>query len=462
MKRCLYIFLISTIIVTPLYVVFGCEWNIQSVDNQGQSYNSLDLDSVGNPHIAYYVSQPQPALKYAVQDSNNWHTQTVANNCGRYASLRLNKTGNPKIAHASSQFGLLYSYLSNDSWYVTQIDPITTCVDVSLGLDSSGNPNISYISGTFSPNDTQRLKFTHTNDSIWKIDTLASIIFYIGGSGEFVSTSFEFDNENNPHFIFGEKYCNYVSSTTYIYISYGYLLNNIWHFSTAYYRGFIDTDVSIGRLALKFAHNNQPRITFNYNPNGWYTPAAYFTYYSLDSNWRAILLPDTFANNLSIALDSFGRAHIAYIMQNRLMYAIYLGNNQWQYDTVTTGSISGNVSLQLDRFDHPHICFFSNGLKYAYGTPTAIEEEEIALPFGSAKTNVIVYPNPATTYFTVRFPLTANRQEIKIYDVTGKVVNELMGSGVGELKVPLDGIKNGVYFVKVGNKLLSEKIIVSK
>jgi hypothetical protein len=73
-----------------------------------------------------------------------------------------------------------------------------------------------------------------------------------------------------------------------------------------------------------------------------------------------------------------------------------------------------------------------------------------------------VYPNPAKTFFIIRLPQSADREQIKIYDVTGKVVKELESSGNRELRVSLDGIKNGVYFVQVGNEMAKEKLVVTR
>jgi hypothetical protein len=72
-----------------------------------------------------------------------------------------------------------------------------------------------------------------------------------------------------------------------------------------------------------------------------------------------------------------------------------------------------------------------------------------------------IYPNPTKTYFTIRLPQPADRSEIKIFDVNGKIVKseELKGKNN---RVSLNGIKNGVYFVKVGNEMLKEKLVVTK
>jgi hypothetical protein len=55
-----------------------------------------------------------------------------------------------------------------------------------------------------------------------------------------------------------------------------------------------------------------------------------------------------------------------------------------------------------------------------------------------------------------------NRLHIKIYDVTGKFVKEVKSLRVNELRVPLDGIKNGIYFIQIDDDMLKEKLVITK
>jgi len=82
--------------------------------------------------------------------------------------------------------------------------------------------------------------------------------------------------------------------------------------------------------------------------------------------------------------------------------------------------------------------------------------------FTATRRMLEVYPNPAKTYFTLRLPHSADHEQIKIYDVSGKVVKELESSGNRELRVSLDGINPGVYFVRVGNEMVKEKLVVTR
>jgi len=88
--------------------------------------------------------------------------------------------------------------------------------------------------------------------------------------------------------------------------------------------------------------------------------------------------------------------------------------------------------------------------------------EENRLPLIADRFPFEVYPNPAKTFFTIRLPQSANRSQIKMFDVSGKIVKELNFSGVGEIRVPLKDIKAGVYFVQLDNQTTTKKLIITK
>ncbi len=82
--------------------------------------------------------------------------------------------------------------------------------------------------------------------------------------------------------------------------------------------------------------------------------------------------------------------------------------------------------------------------------------------FGQASSLMFkIFPNPAKTFFNISIPYTTERTEIKIFDVSGKQVKseELRAKNC---RVSLDGIKNGIYFVKVNNQMVKEKLVVTR
>jgi hypothetical protein len=80
-----------------------------------------------------------------------------------------------------------------------------------------------------------------------------------------------------------------------------------------------------------------------------------------------------------------------------------------------------------------------------------------------------VYPNPAKAFFTLRLPLSADRTQIKIFDVSGKLVKEIgdclrqpRNDRTGELRVSLKGISPGIYFLQLTNDPETKKLVITK
>jgi hypothetical protein len=99
-----------------------------------------------------------------------------------------------------------------------------------------------------------------------------------------------------------------------------------------------------------------------------------------------------------------------------------------------------------------------------------------------------VYPNPAKSYFTIRLPQTADRQNLKIFDVSGKMIKEIeilrgvypasfekrdcfagarndkrcgaQNDRAGDIKISLKGINPGIYFLRFGKE--TKKFLVVK
>ncbi len=71
-----------------------------------------------------------------------------------------------------------------------------------------------------------------------------------------------------------------------------------------------------------------------------------------------------------------------------------------------------------------------------------------------------VYPNPASSYFNLSLPKGV--REVEIYNASGKLVsvNEFGGLGVKGLKVSLAEIREGVYFLKVGEE--KRKLVIKR
>ncbi|MDH5185703.1 MAG: T9SS type A sorting domain-containing protein [candidate division WOR-3 bacterium] len=94
---------------------------------------------------------------------------------------------------------------------------------------------------------------------------------------------------------------------------------------------------------------------------------------------------------------------------------------------------------------------------------TGIEEECQTLDALSSTPEI--YPNPAKSFLAIRLPQTADRQMIKIFDVSGKLVKveEKITSAQSqkqEIRISLKGISPGIYFLRLGKD--TQKFLVIK
>jgi len=135
----------------------GTDWSTEIVDAPvGDGFvgdsNSLELDSSNRPHIAYSYSlnsDPNSYVKYARLTGSTWGKETVDSSTIQlgYISLSLDSSNGPHISYTSSgEFSLHYARWTGSVWSKETVDP-GEFRDTSLALDSNGYPQISYASG---------------------------------------------------------------------------------------------------------------------------------------------------------------------------------------------------------------------------------------------------------------------------------------------------------------------------
>jgi hypothetical protein len=132
----------------------GNYWEAKTVDPQGGSgkFNSIAVDSKGNPHIAYAnVKYETAGLRYASWDGRAWNTQLIEGTTKPTpvysVALVLDKDDNPHIAYSDVENGLLkYATRSKGAWQLQTIDSQGAGYPDRNGiaLDSQGNPYLSY------------------------------------------------------------------------------------------------------------------------------------------------------------------------------------------------------------------------------------------------------------------------------------------------------------------------------
>jgi hypothetical protein len=408
-------------------------WTLQTIDLSGDIllYNSLVLDSAGNPHVSYYDSTIA-SIKYAQWNGSSWNIQTVASfdGFGGFNSLALDSAGNPHISFCyTSSSGvniiLKYAYWTGSSWAIQSVD--WGGEQNSIALDSKGNPHISYFGRS------EGLKYASWDGSTWNIETVNK-----ASCSPLSYTILALDAAGKPHI----SYCDYFNG-----LKYAFWDGSAWNIQVVDSTGG-DSNFFLGNsFALDSAAN--PHITYFSGENN--LRYAYWNGSAFDVQTVDTPAVSQVGFGSSVAVDFNGNTHLSYVTDDGLKYAELTGSG-WNTQTVEQFSGSRNSftiphnCLVLDSQGNPHILYLNekDELKYAYLTSPS---QSTTTPPNSTQT-----PNP--DIFNVQsnstitgFYFDSAKQELN-FNITGP--SETIGctnvtiaksflANVDNLKVYLDG-----------------------
>ncbi len=141
----------------------GSTWSRQSLQTQTGSvwHTSIDLDSKGQPHIAFtvYINE-QYKLKYATWNGEAWEYYSIDPNSqvGWRADLAVDTHDRPHVAYRDATTGnLKHAKWTGSAFYIEVTDHDDNVGDyVSIDTDSYDRPSIAYTDHT---NDTLKLAY---------------------------------------------------------------------------------------------------------------------------------------------------------------------------------------------------------------------------------------------------------------------------------------------------------------
>jgi hypothetical protein len=182
-------------------------WEATTADAQGGSgkFNSIALDSKGNPHIAYAnVKYESSGLRYASWDGKAWKTEVIDGinepTPVYSVSMVLDKNDSPHIVYTDVGRRLLkYVTRSGSQWRIETLDAVKGPAYPDrngIALDSQGNPYLSYYDERLGI-----LKVAFRSNGKWMIQTVdrnfAGFTSSVGIDRDTLWISYADDNERS-------------------------------------------------------------------------------------------------------------------------------------------------------------------------------------------------------------------------------------------------------------------------
>jgi uncharacterized repeat protein (TIGR01451 family) len=182
----------------------GTNWLVESVAKAGGHWNSMALDSAGNPVITYHNDNEGGDLRCAFRAAiNNWTSVIVDNSAhvGSWNSIVLGSDGNPQISYIMQNGGVKYAYWDGLNWISEMIDNCNA-QGSKITLDKENNPRITYWDII---NNQLKFAYKDQNSSQWMVEN-------VNVDGASPWSSLVLDQAGVPSIAYsnGNGYLNYV------------------------------------------------------------------------------------------------------------------------------------------------------------------------------------------------------------------------------------------------------------
>lgn len=347
-------------------------WSIQTVApvisaGQGQEsigspaqQTSLALAPDGRPGITFYRNDVliDRELQLARFTGCAWETESIEKR-GIDAALAFDSNGRPHVSYGR-QGTQRYAHKPADTWLLETVEQQEPRGDTghrgSIAIDGSGRPHIAFLL-KFLPNNvfTYDLHYAvRTGDNTWTIETPDAegttgwdTSLVLANPGDAPRVTYHTDGSNA--------------------LRYAEKRGDTWVTETV----SLDGKPS----SLRLDAEGRPRVAFNGLPGDSVNYAQ-----RIDDEWQVETIDQqgggprgTNRPFVSLAIDSAGVSHVAYVDFNRgaLKYATRTGDDQWNIQVIDEGLDTGDFcSLQIDRQDVAHISYLDltvGVLKYARG-----------------------------------------------------------------------------------------------
>lgn len=469
-------------------------WQIEIVDSAvsaGNDYrfNSLALDTAGNPHIVYNkIAFTQ--LVHASKVDSIWQKESIDSGAFYYGlSLIIDDNNNPHLSFLEKdeeihKTFLRYARREDTGWLITAVDSMVDSLgylfwyfNSSIDLDSESRPAIAYM--TWDVVDSmQYLKYARYNGTSWDTLVVERDSVWSGFLNDF-SPSLILDSQNQPHIAFYQHHYMYgYDSLKYLYYD---SASSCWNAVKTIYLLLAPID-SRSSLSLALSTQDHPRLAYPYVGtlvHTWWDGAIWINDYMVDIGGSGL--------RIDLELDNSNNSHIMYLPEPLIGHARYCYKDSvWHLcgriepDTMTR-TWDADVNLELDESNQPHVCYEYwlpavggdiFGIKYAKGTLVGIEERGNKTSLSGS--SIHVFPNPFrySVNITYRTDGILAPVDLLIFDACGSLVQKYEGITTpsnNDLYVRWTGCDNagrrlpcGVYFLKfhVGDFCATEKVLL--
>ncbi len=450
--------------------------------NNADEANALAIDSQGNVYVTGFSYDSITSLDFATIKYNSigdtvWvrRYSLPTSNSDNARAIAVDRQGNVYVTGESYSTNTYYDYLTikyyanGDTAWIKRYNGPGNWYDYSyaIAVDTLGNVYVTGLSSGIggSSFDYATIKYNADGDSVW-------LRRYNGpGDDDDWARAITLDGQGNVY-ITGESYDS-INRDDYATIKYNSNGDTMW---VRRYNGPGNNDDQAYAIAVDSQGN--VFITGESPVSGTSDDYATIKYNSSGSE-QWVRRYDGPGGSLdkayALALDGQGNVYVtgssrgsSYVEDYATIKYNSAGDTIWIRRYNGPGNSTDNASaIAVDNAGNVYVtgASYSSGTYNNYATVKYVQTipgvEENHQPLSANRLTFEVYPNPAKTFFTVRFSQTANRSEIKIFDLTGKIVKS-EEQRAKNCRVSLDGIKNGVYFVKVGNEMIKEKLVVTK
>jgi fibronectin type 3 domain-containing protein len=300
-------------------------WFRSPLDDSGDCgyFTSMAISDGSELHVSYF-DEGADDLKYLHYDGVQWDlSPTIVDSVGdvgRHSSICVGSDDDPHIAYYDgTNYALKVASLLDGGWNVTTVDDAggsSVGEYCSIAISRSGKLGISnYYGGSDD--------LLYTSQNAWIIDKLA------GGIDNrcFGNTDIVLDDDNNA-------YISYTANSGYEL----WFATNVWG-SWTYMMIDNTTGGFGGRTSIALGPDNHVHIAYYASDSGEIRYATHVGMYSWTWEKVADTRPNWGTNDLSLKVDSDGKAHIAYSFfedsgfTSSLRYANNIGGT-WVNETI--------------------------------------------------------------------------------------------------------------------------------